>query len=80
MPSYLVLGGGIAGLAAADAILDLDPVASVTLLEAGERVGGKIRSAQVAGCTVDVGAEAVLAGAPEAEQQRFSVPRILTED
>ena len=27
-----------------------------------------------------LGAEAVLAGAPEAEQQRFSVPRILTED
>ncbi|SOC51257.1 protoporphyrinogen oxidase [Ornithinimicrobium cerasi] len=66
MPSYLVLGGGIAGLAAADAILDLDPVASVTLLEAGDRVGGKIRSAQVAGCTVDVGAEAVLARRPEA--------------
>ncbi len=27
-----------------------------------------------------LGTEAVLAGAPEAEQQRFSVPRILTED
>jgi aspartyl-tRNA(Asn)/glutamyl-tRNA(Gln) amidotransferase subunit C len=27
-----------------------------------------------------LGAEAVLAGAPEAEQQRFSVPRILDED
>jgi aspartyl-tRNA(Asn)/glutamyl-tRNA(Gln) amidotransferase subunit C len=27
-----------------------------------------------------LGAEAALAGAPEAEQQRFSVPRILDED
>lgn len=27
-----------------------------------------------------LGAEAVLAGAPEADQQRFSVPRILDED
>jgi aspartyl-tRNA(Asn)/glutamyl-tRNA(Gln) amidotransferase subunit C len=27
-----------------------------------------------------LGAEAVLAGAPQAEQQRFAVPRILSED
>ncbi len=27
-----------------------------------------------------LGAEAVLAGAPEVEEQRFSVPRILSED
>jgi aspartyl-tRNA(Asn)/glutamyl-tRNA(Gln) amidotransferase subunit C len=27
-----------------------------------------------------LGADAVLAGAPESEQQRFSVPRILDED
>jgi oxygen-dependent protoporphyrinogen oxidase len=66
MPSYLVVGGGISGLAAADALLERDPSAAVTVLEGSAVVGGKIRGAVVAGCTVDVGAEAVLARRPEA--------------
>ena len=37
----------------------------VLLLEASPQVGGKLRSAQVAGLTVDVGAEAMLARRPE---------------
>ena len=37
----------------------------VLLLEASPEVGGKLRSAQVAGLTVDVGAEAMLARRPE---------------
>src|SRR5690606_16864653 len=66
MTSFLVIGGGIGGLAAADEILRRDPTAEVTLLEGTDRVGGKIRAGSVAGVTVDVGAEAVLARRPEA--------------
>lgn len=66
MPSYLVVGGGVSGLAAADELLRADPAASVTVLEGADRVGGKVRAGTVAGCQVDVGAEAVLARRPEA--------------
>lgn len=66
MPSYLVVGGGISGLAAAHHIVRSDPDAEVTVLEGADRVGGKIRGGEVAGRTVDVGAEAVLARRPEA--------------
>lgn len=66
MPSYLVVGGGISGLAAAVGLLDADPDAQVAVLEGSDRVGGKLRGEQVAGRMVDVGAEAVLARRPEA--------------
>jgi len=60
----VVVGGGIAGLTAA---LDLaDAGVSVTVLESSDRVGGKLRSGEVAGVTVDLGAESVLARRPEA--------------
>lgn len=39
---------------------------TVRLFEAGDRVGGKLRAADVAGCRVDTGAEAMLARRPEA--------------
>ncbi|MBU4398958.1 MAG: FAD-dependent oxidoreductase, partial [Planctomycetes bacterium] len=35
-----VIGGGIAGLAAAHRLVELDPRCSVTLMEAGPRPGG----------------------------------------
>ncbi|GGK70743.1 protoporphyrinogen oxidase [Ornithinimicrobium pekingense] len=66
MTSYLVLGAGISGLTAADDILRADPSAEVTVLEGSDRVGGKLRGAEVAGRQVDVGAEAVLFRRPEA--------------
>ncbi|SEB57725.1 oxygen-dependent protoporphyrinogen oxidase [Nocardioides exalbidus] len=55
--------GGIAGLVAARdlAVAGRD----VLLLEGSPEVGGKLRSAEVAGLTVDVGAEAMLARRPE---------------
>ncbi|MBM6403963.1 protoporphyrinogen oxidase [Phycicoccus sp. CSK15P-2] len=65
-PHVAVVGGGIAGLAAALEVLDALPDAAVTVLEAGERTGGKLRSESVAGHRVDVGAESVLAVRPEA--------------
>jgi oxygen-dependent protoporphyrinogen oxidase len=59
----VVVGGGIAGLVAARGIAATGR--DVLLLEASPQVGGKLRSAEVAGLTVDVGAEAMLARRPE---------------
>jgi oxygen-dependent protoporphyrinogen oxidase len=61
-PHVVVVGGGISGLAAAHF---LSRTARVTLLEQADRVGGKLRAAEVAGIRVDVGAEAMLARRPE---------------
>ncbi|MCX5530623.1 protoporphyrinogen oxidase [Streptomyces sp. NBC_00006] len=65
----LVIGGGIAGLAAAHRLLDGSerggPV-HVTVLEAGERLGGKLHTGEIAGARVDLGAESMLARRPEA--------------
>ena len=63
MPRVVVIGGGIAGLAAA---YELRERAEVTLIEATERVGGKLRTSEIAGVPVDEGAEAMLARVPEA--------------
>lgn len=64
--SYLVVGGGISGLAAAGQIIESQPTAQVTVLDAADRVGGKIRGATVCGQDLDVGAEAFLVRRPEA--------------
>ena len=61
-PHVVVVGGGISGLAAAHF---LSGIARVTLLEQADRVGGKLRAAELAGVPVDVGAEAMLARRPE---------------
>lgn len=60
----VVVGGGLAGLAAAYDLVTAG--VAVTLVEAGEQVGGKLRRHEVAGHLVDVGAEAMLAVRPEA--------------
>ncbi|GHB81193.1 protoporphyrinogen oxidase [Streptomyces cirratus] len=60
----VVIGGGIAGLAAAHRLLG-DGV-RVTLLEAGPRLGGKLHAGELAGVPVDLGAESMLARRPEA--------------
>lgn len=60
----LVIGGGISGLAAAHRLLAGG--ASVTLLEASERFGGKLLPGELAGAAVDLGAESMLARRPEA--------------
>ncbi|MGZ4466637.1 MAG: protoporphyrinogen oxidase [Nocardioides sp.] len=59
----VVVGGGIAGLAAARALAARGD--RVTLLEGSSRLGGKLRRHEVAGLTVDVGAEAMLNRRPE---------------
>lgn len=62
----VVVGGGIAGLAAAWSVCDRVPAAAVTVFEATPQIGGKLRVASVAGRSVDVGAEAMLTRRPEA--------------
>jgi protoporphyrinogen/coproporphyrinogen III oxidase len=59
-----IVGGGIAGLAAAYFLRDR--VAEVTVLEGSPRLGGKLAVSEVAGIPVDSGAEALLARRPEA--------------
>ncbi|MEU3922410.1 protoporphyrinogen oxidase [Streptomyces sp. NPDC029004] len=60
----VVIGGGIAGLAAAHRLLDSG--VRVTLLEATDRLGGKLEAGEIEGTPVDLGAESMLARRPEA--------------
>ncbi len=63
MPVVAIIGGGIAGLAAAYALRDAG--LAVTVLEGSPRLGGKLAVSPVAGIEVDAGAEALLARRPE---------------
>ncbi|MFD4477764.1 protoporphyrinogen oxidase [Streptomyces sp. NPDC058471] len=60
----VVIGGGIAGLAAAHRLLATG--ARVTVLEASDRLGGKLLPGEIEGVRVDLGAESMLARRPEA--------------
>jgi protoporphyrinogen/coproporphyrinogen III oxidase len=60
----LVVGGGLAGLTAAY-IVGENPAYDVVVLEEAPQVGGKLRLAEVASVTVDVGAETMLNRRPE---------------
>jgi oxygen-dependent protoporphyrinogen oxidase len=62
-PHVVIIGGGIAGLAAALFLKD-EPV-RVTVLEGSPRLGGKLSASDVAGVPMDEGAEALLARRPE---------------
>ena len=60
----VVVGGGITGLSAAHRLLGRG--ARVTVLEASDRLGGKLLTGEIAGVQTDLGAEAMLARRPEA--------------
>ncbi len=61
-----VVGAGISGLAAAHRLRSLlGPDAEITLLEQRPRIGGVLRTVDLAGVPFDVGAEAFLARRPE---------------
>src|SRR5581483_5001345 len=61
-PSVVVVGAGIAGLTAA---LDLaEAGVAVTVVEAGDRLGGKIATSRVGGLVVEAGADSFLSTKP----------------
>lgn len=62
-PVVVVVGGGITGLVASRELAK-DPGLEVVLLEADERLGGQVRTVELDGAHVDVGAEAIHLGAP----------------
>jgi oxygen-dependent protoporphyrinogen oxidase len=62
-PHVVVIGGGIAGLAAAFFLREAP--CRVTVLEGSPRLGGKLSVSDIAGVMVDEGAEALLARRPE---------------
>ncbi|MEU7189752.1 protoporphyrinogen oxidase [Streptomyces sp. NPDC045369] len=67
-PHVVVVGGGIAGLAAAARLSGAAGgsgfAGRVTLLESAGRLGGKLRGGEVGGVPVDLGAEAVFVRQP----------------
>ncbi|MGH3151172.1 MAG: protoporphyrinogen oxidase [Streptosporangiaceae bacterium] len=62
-PHVVIVGGGIAGLAAAFFLRD--EAVRVTVLEGSTRLGGKLSVSEIAGVPVDEGAEALLVTRPE---------------
>jgi oxygen-dependent protoporphyrinogen oxidase len=72
-PTVAVIGGGIAGLAAAAAVRAERPDVDVLVLESSSEIGGKLRLGEVGGVVVDVGAEAMLNRRPEAVDLARSV-------
>ena len=66
MSRLVVVGAGITGLAAAFEWRRRRPDDEIVVLEAGDRIGGKLHRIELAGHWYDTGAEAVLARVPEA--------------
>jgi oxygen-dependent protoporphyrinogen oxidase len=59
-----VVGGGVAGLATAYRLTVDEPDVDVTLLEASDRVGGKLRSIEVGDLVLEAGADSFVARRP----------------
>ncbi len=66
-PRIAVVGAGISGLTAAYRLRTLlGPTAQIILVEGSRRLGGALRTVELAGLPLDVGAEAFLMRRPEA--------------
>ena len=63
-PGIVVVGGGIAGLAAAYRLTGLLPGTPITLVERDDRLGGKILTERVDGFTVEAGPDSFLSAKP----------------
>ena len=76
MKRVVVIGAGYAGLAAADALRAGG--AEVTVLEARDRVGGRVWSVPFEGATIERGAEFILPGYEVMEElaARFGIPLV----
>ena len=66
MAHIVVIGGGISGLAAAHRLIELNPTAHVTLLEASSRLGGTIRTDERDGFLLERGPDSFISEKPEA--------------
>ena len=62
----VVVGGGISGLAAAHRVIELDPSAQVTLLEASGRLGGTIQTTHRDDFLIERGPDSFISEKPEA--------------
>lgn len=72
-PRVAVVGGGITGLVAAYRLRTaLGPDAQITVVEASNRLGGTLRTVDIGGGPLDVGAEAFIGRRPE-------VPALMAE-
>ena len=64
--TYCVVGGGISGLVAAYRLrVTLGDDADITVFEPADRLGGVLRTEQLGGQSIDIGAEAFVARRPE---------------
>ena len=53
----IIIGAGAAGMSAAKKLLDLDPSVQITILEATDRVRGRVKTVQLGDTRVEMGAE-----------------------
>jgi oxygen-dependent protoporphyrinogen oxidase len=60
----VVVGGGVSGLAAAHRVLELDPSASVTVLERSNVLGGGLRTERANGYVIEVGPDSIITDKP----------------
>jgi len=65
-PPVVIVGAGVTGLTCAYRLAHARPDIDLTVLEAADVVGGKIRTSPIEGITVDEAADAFLARVPEA--------------
>ncbi|HVC71927.1 MAG TPA: protoporphyrinogen oxidase [Acidimicrobiales bacterium] len=65
-PTIAVIGAGMAGLSAAWELSRMTPAPRVIVLEADDRLGGKLRTESFGGRPVDLGPDAFVARRPEA--------------
>ena len=56
----IVVGAGLSGLAAADFLKNRDPSLNVIVLEANDRVGGRLLSQKIGDCSFDLGGQWIL--------------------
>lgn len=66
MNRIVIIGGGISGLAAAHRVLELNPTAQVTILEASSRLGGTIHTELRDGFLLERGPDSFISEKPEA--------------
>ena len=67
----LILGAGISGIAAAKSLYD-SGTTNFIILEQASRIGGRMRSTQFAGATIDLGAQYIFCADPDAPEEMLN--------